>query len=651
MSFELYINGQLVDPPLGAEVVSSFSTNNLGDIATRNGIYSNTFTLPYTNKNRLIFGNAEEVLSGSDVPYERLDAVIKDQGVYQVIGFAELITAKRKTGYKINVVGGNANWMNDIGNKTMNLLRFPALNHKWEDANVYNRRQTDWEDGVNYPNADYGNFTSTVSTNVDYTDLFAGVYAKHIVKKLFQDAGKTLTGNWWNNNATFAKQFIPFCALWKRDTDYASRSFFSAVYNNNVTATDPTYISLAPELHNGNVTTTPVGQYDFVPSLDYLFDPFPTINGVSQNFHWLILEGGEITVNYNLTLKVLTNPPNILNKCTFVYLDENGSVANVSIADLSAAALNSVHNVTGSFTVNASRGPVWFAIGQLQMNAGSAFDLTLVANENDDDLYIDETFSWITIGSTLPEVECLDLLRTIWNQYGIILAEDSQTNVINIFTLDEVQASITNAEDWSDKIDLAEEPEVSYRLEGYAQTNYFRYLSDDIDEFLLADPFYGQGILSINNNNLELELEIFVSAFAPVKRISSFDGARIMGYIPKFIDGEEQDVVPRMCYIEFDDDNQITIGANALEANQPNLYFEDLIFDNLLDLYYTTLVSILNNTKIVDCLMRLKAVDIANLDFSRAKYISHFDCYFWLNDVPQYNFTNPQSTKINIIRI
>ena len=60
---EIYIDSQLIDLYDEEEIVVSFAVNNLFDIESRDGTYSNTFKIPATHTNNKIFGQFNNILS------------------------------------------------------------------------------------------------------------------------------------------------------------------------------------------------------------------------------------------------------------------------------------------------------------------------------------------------------------------------------------------------------------------------------------------------------------------------------------------------------------------------------------------------------------------------------------------------------------
>lgn len=651
MGVEIYIQSQLCDPPKDSEVVGNFATNLLGEIKSRQGIYTGTIVLPDTTRNRLIFQNAQLLLSVTTIPYGRLDAVIRVNGVVHVVGFANLISSQDN--FTINIIGGNGDWFDKIGEGNLNDMNLESLNHYWARVPVLARRAGIWSGGGIYPNLDYGEFTTRLPLTASFSELYFGVYCKYLLKELFYNAGFVLTGDWYDNNLLLAKMLLPFSAEWVRDRNYSQRN--SGSWNTPITYT---YSPDRREVFLTNTITSTA--YNILnPYVPY---PFDVANYIT------ILD--KVSLKFRIRLTVTNNEPAAYK---FVFnlrqLDAGGTVIafeHIISPDINAGA---TINIDQTFTRSIEQCKLsfeWFNIGTgvapiipiLRNFTISAFQFDIleytVDETIDDYLQINSTFNWITPGSTLPAVSKLDYLRTLWNQFGIIFSTDPATGIVNIFTLSEVQGNLLDADDWSDKIDFSEEPKITYELDGYSQKNIFKYLPDTNDETLIPFDESNNGFILVGNTNLEKESIVFESVFAPVRRVWTFyngpTGQRTMGFIQKFIAGDINQVVPRICYVEINADNNITVSGTST-ATQPNVYFDELKFTNLIPIYYLVLQNVLDNTKIINLLLKLNEADIANLNFSKPKYFAYYAAFFWLNEIKQYKFTSYESTPVELIRI
>ena len=92
------------------------------------------------------------------------------------------------------------------------------------------------------------------------------------------------------------------------------------------------------------------------------------------------------------------------------------------------------------------------------------------------------------------------------------------------------------------------------------------------------------------------------------------------------------------------------IGGTTV-TQRSRLTFTDIEFKNLIDAYGSTIVSFILTPQMVKMLMRLSAVDINQIDFSKPKWIDLYNCYFYLSFVNQYKVNQVDSTEVELIKL
>jgi hypothetical protein len=653
---EIYINSQLIDLYDEEEIVVSFAVNNLFDIESRDGTYSNTFKIPATHNNNNIFGQFNNILSTTNNAFEVLNALIYVDDVLQVNGFAQMTSANLNE-YEIRIFSGNTDWAQAIANINLKDVLPASLNHNWDVNEVVASRYKTFIDGYNYPNIDYGNLFFAPSTppfEAPYYELYPAIYCKYLFERIFQIAGYTIESDWFNNNGLFAKQIIPFSADWKRNRDYTLRNFFT----NSIPVDTPLTVGMA---------------YYYYPQFTQI-DSYPTNGWQGYNINngtTTVLDGGIIELTYNLEF---FNPHPV--PCSFtidlIYTDDNGNQIFLPFASFTTPPLFivpalGVATFNTTVTINVSQTSLVLRIGVntldgVILRSGSYVQLNNFTPtvEDENDLLISSDFPFITLGSTLPDISATDFIMTIANQYGLIFDQDNYEKRVKIFEFDSVIKNIPNALDWSNKLDLSEYPVITNLHNEYFRNNYFKYAKDSNDTYLTLQDGFADWSLVVDFANADTQQDLFTSEFAPVIRIESFangiagTGVLEMAYIPVYESGVFQQVTPRMAYIEFDNTTPITIptfsgGYNP--AIQPNVYFEELRFINLINTYYAQYSNLLNNSKAVNCLIRINNIDINTLDFRKPVWIDYFGAYFYINEIQQYKVTSKDSTQITLILI
>lgn len=669
---QLFLNNELVDLYGDETIVGSYATNELGDLKSRQGVYSNTFSIPFTNRNRTVIQSAEVVTSTTIRPYQRLSARINVNGVPVVIGWG-IITSASRSGYEIQVIGGNSEWYAELTDASLQDIDLNEFNHIFYPTDIDNSRinNIDWSDGYVYPNMEYGR---TIKPNglIDQQWYLQrpGIYGKYLFKRIINSVGFEPTGEWWNNNpllfdptgivdsagnATdkFAS-FIPFCSLFRRNKNYEFRKYFELKIPADIFA--PTlgnyfeiqysqiidYPTLGWQGYNPNntyITLHDSGSYEFV--YYYEFTNLDALNFGQVDIRWTYNDVGGNTVVYNFP-SIPLNPSQ--NDFIAGSLFLNMGASNL-IVEIQVSTITQIEDTT-----------------KLEMTNFIPID-----DQNDEELNITPNFPFVTLNTTLPDLTQVDFLKWYIQKFNLIFNTDNQTGLIDFLTLDDVIANLPNAYDWSIKLDLISEPVVSFIVGDYGQKSYFKDVRDEENNYTKDNTIYLEGTININDENLDKEVTIYETEFSPIYRESdTYNGFFRMGYVPKYrlydetltgydpnddANFEELEAAPYMGLLRFEPYNQINITGLTPLTDAPAVHGERITWNKIIPEYYQSLQSILNYSKIVTCLIRLDETDINGLDFSRPVWIDYFDSYFYINKINQFHFTDRSSTEVELIKI
>lgn len=660
MITEIYIDNQLVDLYNNEDIVLSFSVNNIFELEAKTGTYSNTFNIPATNRNNIIFDNLNNVLSTSNKYFKSLPCLIYANGLLVIQGYADLVSAS-KLEYTVQVYAGNTTWFNAISDvKLSELLLGCEYTQYYNIATVIGSRSNIWTDVFIYPNIDYGELfflPGNPPYNVEWFKLYPAVYAKYLFKKAFDLAGLTISSEWFDNNILFEKQIIPFSADFKRSLEYNLRDHFIYTLGTDATNNNAGFIPINVHTNIGHILDSScfnfrLGDTFSTPSTPYFLNP---IRQIAETF--CTLDGGVVTIDYNITYETdtLVSPAATTTQILIDYIDANGNTQLFNIIPV-VSGIQPITNVTGSFTLNIGRGGIRVNLQQCKIYAGSTLEFTIDPSGADDgDLQINFPYNFITLGGTLPDITVTDFILTIANQYGLIFQQNDFSNEVQIFQFNKVINGIGAALDYSNKLDLSEDPVITFLDERYVRNNYFNYAPDDTDEYLTRLNGYGNGSIEIINSPAGTEQIIFESVLSPVIRLLSFNGGGTpleLAYIPSNEGSVFTIVNGRTAYIEQDSTSLLTIDPGGFLAPvQPNVYFKDLEFNNLLSVYYQNITDLLNSSRSVKVLLRLNNLDINKLDFSKPIYIEYFGAYFYINEIQQYKVTSVDSTEVELILI
>jgi hypothetical protein len=640
--YTVYIEDQvfILDQRQFNDLVITRAVNDIGDVQSRTGDYSQVFVGAMINPNKLIFENAQVLVSGTVKPYRRLAARLEKDGNPVSFGYVRLLSAKDV--FRVQYFGGNIDWFKKIGDKSLQDLDLVASNHLWTGDNVIDSRlnNTDWEDVYNYPNCDYGLFET--APIIYWYNFYPGVFQKYLLWKMLQEVGFNIIGDFWNTNIDLPRGFIPFASIFKRDRLYDLR---------NSGSWDTPAQSL-------NAAGPPNNIYDIWFTNTLASSDYNILNPTTAN-SLTILDHVTITFRFQITVDWVSGG-NTSFQLAAMYTDTNGNPAFDVIFDPLSYPITAGGSITidEERTITMQRSTFKFRYKGFSVVASdiniSAFQLDVVDYVVDEDtdeyLEITPTFNYVTLASTLPDIQQKDLLVTFFNQYCLMCDTDHQAATVRFFGFNDVIDNLPNYKDWSNKLDLTEDPEIGFEFNNYAQNNKYLYAPDDENQYLLASPEFAGGSFAIDNENLDTEKVVFESKFSSIIRQSDTASGTIrMAFIPKFVGGDEGDCNAYIGTIDFETIHLITINGYTLETTQPALH--ELSFAYLIPTYHQNFINMLTYVKVIVCLMRLNSVDMNQLDFSKPVWIEYFGAYFYINLIDQYKLTANESTFVTLVRL
>jgi hypothetical protein len=258
-----------------------------------------------------------------------------------------------------------------------------------------------------------------------------------------------------------------------------------------------------------------------------------------------------------------------------------------------------------------------------------------------------------------------DLFITMANLEGIVIQVDEDRKRVNTTKIDKLITNKAKAKYWgNEKIDISENPEVRYSIDGFSQNNYFEFEKDDKDPFLT--PNLGRGVLKINNVNLPTEKVLFKSKFAPVPITPSISNSTQMGKVftgDKYTyDGFNYNLNEDIKIGEFAPRIAIlsrvasSILVEGVVGGIPAEFEFDvnpsaLNFQTSLDSNYKVLSKVVDNTKTVTLLVQLDLSDIQNIDFTVPVFVEYFGDYFYIEQIKQFKVNRKESTFVKLVKL
>ena len=676
---EIFINGQLVDTQ-DAQIALTLQALTFDQLGSRRGSYSNVFSLARTNANKALFDNCEIVTSLTSIPYQKNACKIFIDGILVVEGSAVIL--ETQDAYRLFVSAGNTDFFKAVASVKLNEVDLAEYDHLYNGDNVTARRET--TEGFVYPNIDYGFFEyATPATSYSFRFFQPSFWAKTIIDKAVSDLGYTLSGDLLNT-LTY-RSLAVLCRGAVADLlDSLAQYRFTIDYN-QLTEDTEEKISFPERVKDSSTLYGPnpsAGQFTYQPNVadpDEIRFEISITGKVITNLPRRYTNA-EVWVDlliYNaagtLLLTVSPNPVTFEDRFFGPFNVYRAPESGTLERDLNfiypsrrtdVTAFESLINGTADLTtlrfgwqVRSNR-PGYglkylrfenleFKINQVPKNG------TRVSGPN-----IPITVRAANVLPAAPTVG--DLLLTMVNLEGVIIQVDETTKRVNTARLDAITTKKAQALDWSNKIDLSEEPAVNYQLEGFAQRNFYDFAADDKDPFL--QPNEGQGVVTVTNANLEAEKVIFASKFAPVPVLPTLQTSRTMGRVftgEKYtFDGfnynlnedlKIEDFAPRVAILtptEASLDIQIDANEINYEVNAGALSFERALRDN-----YRILGGVLSNTKVVEALFLLDLPDVQRLDFTRPVYVEKFGDFFYIEQIRQFKVNRRESCFVRLVKL
>lgn len=669
-------------------IVQTLGIFNFEDISARTGEYTNLFTLPLTNNNSMLIEYADYLLSINTAPYRKIECKLIVDGLEFKSGL--FVIEEVSDVIKARFMSGNSNFFNLIKNIYLTDLDWSSYNHVWNLTNAIASSAN--TSGYVYPVIDY-NGQTLAGDIVDIRKVLPATFGKTALDKMFSELNYTVDYNF--DTTDFEKVLLPYSKrnpevsdevllLNSVDVKTTSLQSFNTLYKQlnagflyifNNYQDYPNYTDIVTPgssqnynftarkytaQYNGNYTINALCElvnYDFIT---YTFtSPTVVYYNLNCNTYLRILKksGGVYSVikselcAYNTAVYNSTTPPyqGSITGITTTYVTNNTSVtAYLNSGDEIYIQIYSLPVV--DWTVNGTTPSYLYAnfAPQYKSNATLTIDL-------DSELVFG---GLITYSSMLPKIKCSDYFKDICIRYGLIPTVNEDTKTVTLNKFDVIYDNMITAVDWSNKIDETTKPVINFKYDNYAQNNNFLHKPD---KSVLKTDDNANYNLVINNENLELEKTIYTSPFATSENVTF--NSILTAYIGLYDTNTgkfDNDVQPRICYSEpVINSFKFTDGSTTSSyINTRRLWFIDnslpslsMGFGFLMPKNSMLLINTLQNLKLVKADFNLNLIDIKDIDFFTPVYIESLQSYFFIPSIKQYNYTNPDLTEVELIKL
>ena len=649
---ELIVEDQSLDLYPNEVISLTLAINDMASIESREGNYSNKFTIPSTSKNNAILGYPNELnfITGFK-PTKSRNARIAKNGLDEQRGFIQVEQYNQKDKeFSVSFFSGNTDWLDDISDKQLRDIEISNYDHIYNSTNVASSFTN--TEGYIYPFIHYGRYEAVSTNNTDLINWMPSMYSHTLVRQMFQDIGWKVGGNLFQD-PIFLKHILPF--------SLKELTLTEDVVNG---------LSLSSKLSN---------PYVYVASTPIVFDKvINDSNGYGNYDNTTGVYTATEVVSVNIKAKAVKIPVGIL------FIRING---------VSVASGNTFDGIVSVNTILNNGDTVDVIVDGAGSAAGSSNGFYITVNNN-----ISEGMN-MPMSSTLPDMTQEEFLQTIFNQFGAVFTSDNISKTVYINKFEKIKDNISNALDWTDKIDLSRDIEVDYTelVSDYSKVNTLGY-KENTDSTVVSyssevKPFIGNGSFTIDNDFLSKSDELFESEFVGSDIINCFNNRVRLMYVPRYSSGavgvNSPDVDPKpRCSIVVPNvsvdnlfagletsidivgststtnvtdvpftyfDTTVT-GIDDIDSINQSLSFGDNITPkgqkNLIETYYQDFTAILNNPRRVTLYLLLNERDINNLDFLIPIYLGgELNSYFFLNKISDYRPSTNGVTKVELVLI
>lgn len=538
----LTLSGQPVDLPPDAEVALSYRANDLRTLDSREGAFSEQFTLPRTARNAAVLGSPHVLDNQSTAPYRLLPAVLTSPGGTELLrGFA-VVERASGDGYDVTLTDALGGLCAQVGNHSLRSLNLSAYDHPYSMAVAQISQARAYTQGYAYALADAGTLAGrAVDTGVLWTELVPAVFYHAVLTALVARAlpGYRLTGTLLNDplyQALVLPRATPFPQL---------RPAVTAPYAVRVRS------------QGDHLERAPAGSFSF-PLIPFTQQLEGTARGWTEYQHYHTPPfPADIRVTARLLVRL--DAANVASSFALV----KAAVRVVDVADTTGRYQQEqiVLEAVGSY----------FAVLTASQPAGFRamdFDFTLPAHPAGRQLAVQlrlEGGAGLVVGAgsviafavgprtyptapvhldaSLPDISQADWLKLLVTQGNVLIQADAANRTVRFDLFNTLEANRGRAVDWTDRLDTTTAPSTAFTLGEYAQTNTFNYDAPpkQYDELLLGAPAalgHGTGILYVPNATRPATAEGYAAPVVLPLARPTMGGAASLLWLPQLAEAD-----------------------------------------------------------------------------------------------------------------
>lgn len=603
MSKRLYFDEKRMDI-FDAPITRKIRISDFSNLASRRSSFSYTFEIPRTSNNLVRLDMISMQGNTSRKPFEKIEADYYEEGI-TVIEKGSAVIKETNERINVNIIDGFRSITEILGNSLVSELDLSEYDHDLTTEVMTDSFSN--TSGYIYALADFGKgygFGNVVLVE----NIAPSLFMHSVVEKIFEQAGITVSGDFFNNTHYKNELLVPTKGLSIVDdiTETAKGGVTSTLIGNSTTP--GTLLEKFTLVDNGLVGASVVsgeivfsvaGRYSMQIDADYtIFDNYLYIEVRKNGTEIITQEIGDGTGTISLD--------------KFVFNAESGDTISIYL--------------TGTEV------------------AGGSYDVDI-----DVDLFLRTNVQTIDVADYIGNIKQIDLINDVLNRYGV-LVHPNGLNAFKFEHIEDILSDSANAQDWTDKISGNKTERYD---SGYAKNNLLKYKYPS--EIIVPTH---DGSFEIDNVNTEDELTFLESIFEIPQTLSTLSGEDLY-FIEIWQYNEDTEVydnieaTPKvMQLVKFDESLKFQLfderDGISLNTDIPYLALDDVDLQYFADNYFSEVKRVVEDFKKLEVEIQLSPIEVYNLDFFKLKYLKQYGRYFYLDSIQN---TSGQLSKAILIQV
>lgn len=725
------VNGIEGSLDLAESIKSPFKINKsnatITNIRARSGTFSTTFTVPNTTNNNTLLQNIKNInqdVTTKDI-LNRKEAAIYENGLLIERGFIKINTVENIDGlgsYEIVFFGDNLKWATEAEELKINDINFRNNTLIYDEANIKAAQAGTYATGYDHTYSLINRGQYKDSTTLTVEDFYPDLYIKAIVERGLNQLGYTIDSDFMDSSA-FERLIMPFKGVFapseqfkednkvevKTTSDYTIDALGYGAYSPDPTPVPNKSIVVAKRIifqseisDTSNNYDTSTGYFTAPKSGVYRFKGTLKFTTLTANaaFKFYAVKGNTPAATITMTDDYFANnfPVDVDGLNNYIYPNNAGYWKQNDVVLYYTAAGTYDYDYDMSFVLNSGDIISMYVTTDTQYPNTVSYGSTNVGKPVK--ILAGSTFNAYYVNTALAQGEAytlsdiydtsltlLDVINDLTRMFNLHFETNNDSRTIKIEPRDDFYLPITDAVDWTNKIDVSKPYVIDY-VNQYAKELDFNYKNDSADGYVEGWQKEKNITLAEYKHTLPDRFEKGVSKydldlFSPTMHIIDSEARYKISGVGKPITARlwkhynQDDTYPdfsnefnfrilNYVYGTQTDSNGLTaqINFNGATSNIPAALFQSFEWvnapinlnwagsDGLFATYYSKTLKNIEITPRASAYFDLSNSDIRNFSFRRPIYLdypSELKGYYIVESIENYDFKD-NTVKVNLLR-